>query len=177
MEMKHRGMCIARQLSFKGVSYQVYKVAHSPKSTELYDKCVKLWSQVLHSYTEAAELVNADPKMFKTTWNQFWLSHQRFFKYLRIAAKVKYAVELANEAIKCGKCVVIGLQSIGEAWTLDQIEKESEVSKFVSTAKGVLQTLIDHHFPDGVLHSQYALEKSASLSDQQGTLPDCRNPY
>jgi hypothetical protein len=38
-----------------------------------------------------------------------------------------------------GKCVVIGLQSTGEARTMEAIEREEELTDFVSTAKGVLQ--------------------------------------
>jgi len=41
-----------------------------------------------------------------------------------------------REAVKYGKCVVIGLQSTGEARTLEQLEKDDgELSDFVSTAK------------------------------------------
>lgn len=82
---------------------------------------------------------------------------------------------VAREAVKCGKCVVIGLQSTGEARTLEQLERDDgELSDFVSTAKlvvfctrekelrfilliylttnfdicrGVLQTLVEKHFP------------------------------
>ena len=105
MEMKHRGMYIARQLSFKDVTFKVDEVALSPKFIKSYDDSVKLWVQLLQSFTEAAELVNADPKMRKTMWAQFWSAHQRFFKYLCIAAKVKHAVKVASEAVKCGKCM------------------------------------------------------------------------
>ena len=41
-----------------------------------------------------------------------------------------------------GKCVVIGLQSTGEARTMEAIEREEELTDFVSTAKGVLQVNI-----------------------------------
>lgn len=41
-----------------------------------------------------------------------------------------------REAVKCGKCVVIGLQSTGEARTLEQLERDDgELTDFVSTAK------------------------------------------
>jgi hypothetical protein len=175
MEMKHRGMYIARQLSFKDVTFKVDEVALSPKFIKSYDDSVKLWVQLLQSFTEAAELVNADPKMRKTMWAQFWSAHQRFFKYLCIAAKVKHAVQVASEAVKCGKCVVIGLQSTGEARTLEQIENEGELSDFVSTAKGVLQALVDKHFPapdrSRVLRL-LGLDKGASLLDQLGIDPE-----
>ena len=56
-------------------------------------------------------------------------------------------MKVASEAVKCGKCVVIGLQSTGEARTLEQLENDGELTDFVSTAKGVLQTLVEKHFP------------------------------
>ncbi|CAM9481207.1 unnamed protein product, partial [Phaeothamnion confervicola] len=49
---------------------------------------------------------------------QFWAAHQRFFKSMCIALKVPAAVRLAKAALEEGKCVVLGLQSTGEANTL-----------------------------------------------------------
>lgn len=69
-------------------------------------------------------------------WTQFWGAHQRFFKYLCIGSKVNHAVKVAKEAIEEGKCVVIGLQSTGEARTLDTIAHEgNDLTEFVSSAK------------------------------------------
>ena len=48
-------------------------------------------------------------------------------------------IKVASEVMKMGKCVVIGLQSTGEARTMEAIEREEELTDFVSTAKGVLQ--------------------------------------
>jgi len=148
MDMKLRGMYIARQLSFHGVAFKIEEVALSKEFVKVYDESVKLWVEAMQKFQEAAELVDAENRMKKTMWGQFWSSHQRFFKYLCIAAKVNHAVVTAREAVKCGKCVVIGLQSTGEARTLEQLERDDgELSDFVSTAKGVLQTLVEKHFP------------------------------
>ncbi|KAM3957889.1 LOW QUALITY PROTEIN: protein strawberry notch [Aphomia sociella] len=148
MDMKLRGMYIARQLSFHGVSFKIEEVPLSDAFKETYDKTVALWVEAMQRFTEAAELIDAEPRMKKTMWGQFWSAHQRFFKYLCIAAKVNHAVVTAREAVKCGKCVVIGLQSTGEARTLDQLERDDgELTDFVSTAKGVFQTLVEKHFP------------------------------
>ena len=43
----------------------------------------------MNRFEESAELINADKKMKKTMWGQFWSAHQRFFKYLCIASKVR----------------------------------------------------------------------------------------
>ncbi|KAL1110543.1 hypothetical protein AAG570_008071 [Ranatra chinensis] len=148
MDMKLRGMYIARQLSFHGVAFKIEEVPLSDEFVKVYDDSVKLWVEAMQKFQESAELIDAENRMKKTMWGQFWSSHQRFFKYLCIAAKVKYAVAIAREAVKCGKCVVIGLQSTGEARTLEQLERDDgELSDFVSTAKGVLQTLVEKHFP------------------------------
>ncbi|XP_013794110.1 protein strawberry notch homolog 1-like [Limulus polyphemus] len=148
MEMKQRGMYIARQLSFAGVSFKVEEIPLAQDFIEVYDRSVKLWVEAREKFQKSAELLEGDQRIKKSMWSQFWGSHQRFFKYLCIASKVKPAVALAREAVKNGKCIVIGLQSTGEARTLEQLEEAGgELTDFVSTAKGVLQTLIDKHFP------------------------------
>ncbi|GIY90718.1 protein strawberry notch [Caerostris darwini] len=64
-----------------------------------------------------------DSSMKKALWRKFWVSHQRFFKYLCFAAKVKFAVKLVREALETGKCSAICLQPNGELRTLDQLEE------------------------------------------------------
>ena len=56
---------------------------------------------------------------------------------LLLVMQVEHAVRLAREAVKTNRCVVIGLQSTGEARTMEQLERDDgELSDFVSTAKG-----------------------------------------
>lgn len=119
-------------------------------------------------FQQAANLMDAEQRMKKSMWGQFWSAHQRFFKYLCIASKVRRVVQLAREEVKNGKvrldilsvffdwaitdisnvcllaylfifkikCVVIGLQSTGEARTLEALEEGGgELNDFVSTAK------------------------------------------
>ncbi|EFX67393.1 hypothetical protein DAPPUDRAFT_302026 [Daphnia pulex] len=58
-----------------------------------------------------------------------------------------HAVRIAKEAVKNGKCVVIGVQLTGEANTLEQMEKEGGgLSDFVSTTKNILLSLVNRHF-------------------------------
>ncbi|CAG0919140.1 unnamed protein product [Notodromas monacha] len=147
MDMKLRGTYIARQLSFHGVTFRIENVELSKKFIEVYNEAVNLWVFAREKFEEAACLIDADKSMKKTMWGQFWGSHQRFFKYLCIGSKVSFTVDLAREAIKMGKCVVIGLQSTGEARTLEALEKEDTLTEFVSTAKAVFSTLVEKHFP------------------------------
>ncbi|KXJ14796.1 protein strawberry notch homolog 1 [Exaiptasia diaphana] len=148
MDMKLRGMYMARQLSFAGVGFDIKDVCLSEEFIQMYDAAVQLWVDAREKFEKAADMMDADSKLKKTMWGQFWSAHQRFFKYLCIASKVKAVVEIAQRAIAMGKCVVIGLQSTGEARTLEQLEESGgELTDFVSTAKGVFQTLVDKHFP------------------------------
>ncbi|XP_065196850.1 protein strawberry notch homolog 1-like isoform X2 [Sycon ciliatum] len=149
MDMKLRGMYVARQLSFKGSKFDIVDVPLDPKFKMMYDDSVQLWVKARSSFHTAQQLASLPSRETKTMWAQFWSAHQRFFKYLCIAAKVKHVVNVAQKAIEQNKCVVIGLQSTGEARTLDQIEGKdrTKLDDFISTAKGVVQSLIDKHFP------------------------------
>uniref|UniRef100_A0A8C2APE2 Protein strawberry notch homolog 1 n=1 Tax=Cyprinus carpio TaxID=7962 RepID=A0A8C2APE2_CYPCA len=134
MDMKLRGMYIARQLSFTGVTFKIEEVPLTQVYIKMYNKAVRLWVSAREKFQQAANLMDAEQRMKKSMWGQFWSAHQRFFKYLCIASKVRRVVQLAREEVKNGKCVVIGLQSTGEARTLEALEEGGgELNDFVST--------------------------------------------
>ena len=170
IDMKLRGVYIARQLSFSGVQFRIEEIRLSNKFIKLYDECVHIWVDAKNKIDKALELMEDDTHIKKAVWGQFWAAHQRFFKYLCIAAKVKHAVNLAREALKNDKCVVIGLQSTGEAKTLETLEDSGgELSDFVSTAKAVFQSMIDKHFPaPNRKKTQRLLSRGSSLLDDLG---------
>merc|ERR1712106_1053950 len=66
-------------------------------------------------------------------------------------------------------CIVIGLQSTGEARTLEQVEREEELSDFVPTSKGVLQSLVEKHFP---APDRGKITKILGLGGKQTTILD-----
>ena len=78
MDMKLRGMYIARQLSFQGVGFRIDEVELENDMRDIYNKSVDIWVELLHKFVEAAALIDADKKMKKTMWGQFWSSHQRY---------------------------------------------------------------------------------------------------
>jgi len=61
------------------------------------------WVEAREKFEAAANLIDAEHRMRKTMWGQFWSAHQRFFKYLCISAKVQHCVHLADEAVRSGK--------------------------------------------------------------------------
>ncbi|KAI4899074.1 hypothetical protein NFI96_031215 [Prochilodus magdalenae] len=146
MDMKVSGMYIARQLSFSGVSFRIEEIGLDDDFKLVYNKAAKLWAEALAIFTQAADLLGMVSR--KSLWGQFWSSHQRFFKYLCIAAKVRRLVELAKKELEAGRCIVIGLQSTGEARTREVLdENDGHLDKFVSAAEGVFQSLVQKHFP------------------------------
>jgi hypothetical protein len=73
MDMKLRGIYIARQLSFHGVSFRIDEVELPPKLKKVYDDSVKFWVDLMHRYTlvdvwGAKKLVGENPKV---DWAEF----------------------------------------------------------------------------------------------------------
>ncbi|KAM7012939.1 strawberry notch homolog 2b isoform 2-T2 [Tautogolabrus adspersus] len=146
MDMKVSGMYIARQLSFSGVSFHIEEIGLDSDFKLVYNKAAKLWAEALQVFMRAADELGLVSR--KSLWGQFWASHQRFFKYLCIAAKVRCLVELAKKELEAGKCIVIGLQSTGESRTREVLdENDGHLDRFVSAAEGVFQSLVTKHFP------------------------------
>ncbi|XP_041746171.1 protein strawberry notch homolog 2 isoform X2 [Coregonus clupeaformis] len=146
MDMKVSGMYIARQLSFSGVSFRIEEIGLDDDFKLVYNKAAKLWAEALAVFMRAADELCLVSR--KSLWGQFWSSHQRFFKYLCIAAKVRCLVELAKKELEAGKCIVIGLQSTGEARTREVLdENDGHLDRFVSAAEGVFKALVQKHFP------------------------------
>ncbi|XP_037624825.1 protein strawberry notch homolog 2 isoform X1 [Sebastes umbrosus] len=146
MDMKVSGMYIARQLSFSGVSFRIEEIGLDSDFKLVYNKAAILWAEALQVFMRAADELGLVSR--KSLWGQFWSSHQRFFKYLCIAAKVRCLVELAQKDLQAGKCIVIGLQSTGESRTREVLdENDGQLDRFVSAAEGVFQSLVTKHFP------------------------------
>ncbi|XP_036171554.1 protein strawberry notch homolog 2 isoform X3 [Myotis myotis] len=146
MDMKVSGMYIARQLSFSGVTFRIEEIPLDPTFERVYNRAALLWAEALSVFQQAADWIGLESR--KSLWGQFWSAHQRFFKYLCIAAKVRRLVELAREELAQDKCVVIGLQSTGEARTREVLdERDGQLDCFVSAAEGVFLSLIQKHFP------------------------------
>lgn len=97
MDMKVSGMYIARQLSFSGVTFRIEEIPLSPAFERVYNRAALLWAEALGVFQQAADWIGLESR--KSLWGQFWSAHQRFFKYLCVAAKVSRLVGLAREEL------------------------------------------------------------------------------
>ncbi|EDW37031.1 GL26016 [Drosophila persimilis] len=148
MDMKLRGTYIARQLSFKDVTFRIQEVNMQPSFTKVYNQAAELWAEISKKFTKACQLMNVDSRVQKMITCQFWCAHQRFFRNMCIASKVNMVVKMTRHAIRHGKSVVIGLQSTGETRTLEHLERNNgKLTSFVSTSKMIIQSFVEKHFP------------------------------
>ena len=63
---------------------------------------------------------------------QFWGAHQRFFKQLCMSIKVREVVSVAQRCRAAGQCVVIGLQTTGEARMVEALKEAGEEVRVAS---------------------------------------------
>ena len=67
---------------------------------------------------------------------------QRFFRHMCMSAKVPAIVKLAKEALAENKCVVIGLQSTGEARTEEAVAKYVRLCFLLSLSLSLSLSLV-----------------------------------
>eukprot|EP01047_Picozoa_sp_COSAG01_P019707 COSAG01_NODE_1103_length_11680_cov_13.513773_3_plen_312_part_00 len=147
MDMKGRGMFIARTLSYRGAEFSVVNEDLSPEYRAFYNHCARLWARMKKEFEfmkdeiiEHIALTPEERRSLQRVMGTFWGTHQRFFNQLCLGAKVPAVVRLAKEALANGQCVVIGLQSTGEARTDAYIaEYGFDGQDFLSTAKLFIQ--------------------------------------
>lgn len=68
-------------------------------------------------------------------WSNYWNAHLHFFKSLCIAAKINDCIHVTNEALAKGHCVVIGIQTTGDARAQAELERVKNLKDLISTAK------------------------------------------
>ncbi|KAK2086840.1 Protein strawberry notch 2 [Saguinus oedipus] len=168
MDMKVSGMYIARQLSFSGVTFRIEEIPLTPAFERVYNRAALLvslgarpggpprshssgapchvslqWAEALNVFQQAADWIGLESR--KSLWGQFWSAHQRFFKYLCIAAKVRRLVELAREELardKGGRACSRGGAAVllGPSWPLSRCWRETPDVHLASKPPRVVTT-------------------------------------
>ncbi|WVZ87055.1 hypothetical protein U9M48_033752 [Paspalum notatum var. saurae] len=148
MDMKARGMYVCRTLSYKGVDFDIVEASLEERMMNMYRKAAEFWSELRLELLSAIELFAEDKGNSNQIWRLYWASHQRFFRHMCMSAKVPAVVRLAKEALADNKCVVIGLQSTGEARTEEAVTKYGvEMEDFVSGPRELLLKLVEENYP------------------------------
>ena len=146
-DLKMQGYYVARNFSYQGAEFQEMQVKLSDSQIEMYDQAVTLWRTIRDEMNQASRLTHGNQK--GRMWNKVLLSsQQRFFKSLCVSIKVDDLVKDARKGLEEGHCIVIGLQSTGEA-AFDQLDLKPGVtlSDVISVTKEILINLVQNHFP------------------------------
>nr|CAB3485712.1 unnamed protein product [Digitaria exilis] len=114
----------------------------------MYRKAAEFWAELRLELISASELFAEEKGNSNQIWRLYWASHQRFFRHLCMSAKVPAVVRLAKEGMAENKCVVVGLQSTGEARTEEAVTKYGvEMEDFVSGPRELLLKLVEENYP------------------------------
>ncbi|XP_033761230.1 LOW QUALITY PROTEIN: protein FORGETTER 1-like [Pecten maximus] len=145
MEMKTSGMYISRGLSYKQAEFMTIEAALTKEQRKMYDTAAHVWNELRKALESALSRTDTQGGRM---WAQFWASHQRFFKQLCMGMKVPSVIKKSTEALDAGFCVVIGLQTTGEASLEAEIGKnKGEITGFVSLCREILLRFITQYFP------------------------------
>ncbi|RCV35324.1 hypothetical protein SETIT_7G231900v2 [Setaria italica] len=148
MDMKARGMYVCRTLSYKGADFDIVEAPLEERMMNMYRKAAEFWAELRLELISASEFFAEEKGNSNQIWRLYWASHQRFFRHMCMSAKVPAVVRLAKEALAENKCVVIGLQSTGEARTEEAVTKYGvEMEDFVSGPRELLLKLVEENYP------------------------------
>ncbi|KAF5728143.1 protein strawberry notch 1 [Tripterygium wilfordii] len=148
MDMKARGMYVCRTLSYKGAEFEVVEAPLEAEMTEMYQKAAEFWAELRVELLSASAFLTNEKPTSSQVWRLYWSSHQRFFRHMCMSAKVPATVRLAKQALVENKCVVIGLQSTGEARTEEAVTKYGlELDDFISGPRELLLKFVEENYP------------------------------
>ncbi|KAK4484955.1 hypothetical protein RD792_007560 [Penstemon davidsonii] len=148
MDMKARGMYVCRTLSYKGAEFEVVEVPLEAKMMDMYGKAAEFWAELRVELLSASAFVTNERPSSSQLWRLYWASHQRFFRHVCMSAKVPAVIRLSKQALMDDKCVVIGLQSTGEARTEEAVTKYGlELDDFISGPRELLLKFVEENYP------------------------------
>ncbi|XP_030471562.2 protein FORGETTER 1 isoform X2 [Syzygium oleosum] len=148
MDMKARGMYVCRTLSYKGSEFEIVEAPLEENMMDMYKKAAEFWAELRVELLTASSFLTDEKPNTSQLWRLYWASHQRFFRHMCMSAKVPAVVRLAKQALTEDKCVVIGLQSTGEARTEEAVTKYGvELDDFVSGPRELLLKFVEENYP------------------------------
>ncbi|KAL6567599.1 udp-glycosyltransferase [Orobanche gracilis] len=148
MDMKARGMYVCRTLSYKGAEFEVVEVPLDANMMHMYGKAAEFWAELRMELLSASTFFADERPNSSQVWRLYWANHQRFFRHMCMSAKVPAVVGLSKRALVENKCVVIGLQSTGEAGTEEAVTKYGvELDDFISGPRELLLKFVEENYP------------------------------
>eukprot|EP01052_Picozoa_sp_SAG31_P000202 SAG31_NODE_6_length_43291_cov_191.503496_16_plen_839_part_00 len=153
-ELKGRGAYLSRTLSYADATFEVVRSELTEDMRRIWNAAATFWTDSLRVLERALYVAALPESKSRFLIAQYWGAHQRFFKQLCICFKIDKVVRLCHQAVAEGKCVVIGMQSTGEAalneWlsNLDSLDGQT-TQKLASLPRDVARQFINQ-MPGGV---------------------------
>jgi hypothetical protein len=179
LEFKATGARVARNVGYGGTEFRAVEAVLSPDAFLLYRRCAQVWHRMLECARRALGLCQITPgaeeddeildralneeeiKRVERAWKvEYYTRHQSFFRQLITCLKIPTVVQLAKDSIESGGCVVIGLQTTGEAALGKDGERIDQTGDGTSTAtatdralspvsicRGILMEVLEKNFP------------------------------
>jgi len=115
-DLKAVGAYNSRALTYEGVEYRETVHELTTDQRRIYADTATAWQQVLQNVDRAiGEMTGGGAWQRKNAMTQFWNSHQRFYRTLLTAFKMPTVLKRAEQELKDGNSVVIGLIGTGES--------------------------------------------------------------
>lgn len=174
-----RVRCLPMSLADPPVALRAPQVIDlTRQQQEMYDEAARFWSEVHGCFETAMQILNVRDHPAKSKGNphpagrimtHYWGCHQRFFRQMCMAIKVPEVVKAAKRALAEDKCVVIGLQTTGEARLNDAVKSGEDLDEFAGMKEVVRSLLVK--FPTGDYLGKYT---EADLSEEDSADEDER---
>ena len=153
-------MFLARTLSYRGAEFDVEEENLSPEYRKMYNECASFWATLKNEVERMRDLIICKCKLTEKEMEymsrimiQFWGQHLRFWTQICLGAKIPALVRLAKNGLRNNQCVVIGLQSTGEARSKEYMDRNHrewiKSPHIVSTSRCFLLYILQHLFRTG----------------------------
>lgn len=145
MEMKSSGMYVSRGLSYIQAEFATVEIELTKDQVKMFDTAAHVWNELRVALESAISRTRSSNNR---VWSTFWGAHQRFFKQLCLGIKVPAVVREAKAVLDAGYCVVIGLQTTGEAsMESEALSSKGPIKDFISLCREILTRFIQQQFP------------------------------
>lgn len=151
--IKAMGLYVARQLSYRGVTYERMEHKLTPKQREVYDEMARAWQIILNNINEAlAATGGADDKDAKgAARGKLYGAQQRFFNQVLTSLQMPTVLESMQKQLDAGNAVVLQLVNTNEASQQREVDKvmaeEGDLEDVDITPREILMSYLRSAFP------------------------------
>lgn len=175
--MKALGLYVARQLSFRGVTYDRLEHALSPAQRDIYNEMARGWQLVYQNIQSALEETGGKKNALArgAAKGKFMGAQQRFFNQILTSMQMPSVIDSIKRQLDEGHAVVLQLVNTNESGLGREIEKATEEGSDLEsvdlTPRETLLTYVEKAFPTQQFEEyldENGKKKTRPVYDSQG---------